>query len=117
MFGCKQSKVCVVHNSPGGIVQQFQQAVAEAQSEGVQLIIRGYCGSACESVLAPSANACTERNTVFVRHSPRMELPQNHIEGLGYFTGDEQTLTASRMVAEGKAHYCNASGVPGGLPA
>src|SRR5215831_8640346 len=88
LFGCS-SRVCTIKSNGGGVVAEFQAARAEAESDGVQIRILGFCGSACESVLARSPNACAGPRAYFVAHAMKAYLPRNVIAGLPTFTGDE----------------------------
>jgi len=94
LFGCS-SRVCTIRSNAGGFVQEFETARAEAESDGVQIRIVGFCGSACESVIARSPNACAGPHASFVKHGVRAYLPQNVIAGLPTFTGDEHEVRAA----------------------
>jgi hypothetical protein len=96
LFGCS-SRVCTIKHNGGGVVAEFEAARAEAESDGVQIKIVGFCGSACESVIARSPNACAGPRARFVRHSMRSYLPRNVIAGLPTFTGDEQEVTGTEI--------------------
>jgi len=96
LFGCS-SRVCTIRSNGGGLVAEFEAARAEAESDGVQIKIVGFCGSACESVIARSPNACAGPHAYFVAHSMRSYLPQNVIAGLPTFTGDEHQVTAAEI--------------------
>jgi hypothetical protein len=96
LFGCS-SRVCTIRSNGGGLVAEFEAARAEAESDGVQIKIVGFCGSACESVIARSPNACAGPHAYFVAHSMRGYLPQNVIAGLPTFTGDEHAVTAAEI--------------------
>jgi hypothetical protein len=96
LFGCS-GRVCTIRDNGGGLVDQFEAARAEAESDGVQIKIVGFCGSACESVIARSPNACAGPRARFVAHAVRAYLPQNVIAGLPTFTGDEHTVTAAEV--------------------
>lgn len=75
----------------------FEAARAEAESDGVQIRIVGFCGSACESVIARSPNACAGPHARFVAHSVRGYLPRNVIAGLPTFTGDEHEVAVAEI--------------------
>lgn len=96
LFGCS-SRVCTVRSNAGGIVADFEAARAEAESDGVQIKIVGFCGSACESVIARSPNACAGPRAHFVAHSVRAYLARNVIAGLPTFAGDEHAVTAAEI--------------------
>jgi hypothetical protein len=96
LFGCS-SRVCTIKSNGGGAVSDFEAARAEAESEGVQIRIVGFCGSACESVIARSPNACAGPRARFVAHSLKSYLPQNVIAGLPTFTGDEHEVTVTEI--------------------
>ncbi len=96
LFGCS-SRTCKIKHNGGGVVAEFEAARAEAESDGVQIKIVGFCGSACESVIARSPNACAGPGAHFVRHSMRSYLPQNVIAGLPTFTGDEHEVTVAEV--------------------
>jgi hypothetical protein len=96
LFGCS-SRVCTIKSNRGGVVQEFAAARAEAESDGVQIKIVGFCGSACESVIARSPNACAGPHAYFLAHSVRAYLPRNVIAGLPTFTGDEHEVTAAEI--------------------
>src|SRR3984957_11002531 len=96
LFGCS-GRVCTIRDNGGGLVDQFEAARAEAESDGVQIKIVGFCGSACESVIARSPNACAGPHAYFVAHSMTSYLPQNVIAGLPTFTGDEHAVTAAEI--------------------
>jgi len=78
-------------------VAEFEAARAEAESDGVQIKIIGFCGSACQSVIARSPNACAGPRARFVAHGMRAYLPQNMIAGLPTFTGDEHEVTGAEI--------------------
>ena len=94
LFGCS-SRICTIKSSGGGIVSEFEAARAEAESDGIQIRIVGFCGSACESVIARSPNACAGPHARFVSHSVRSYLPRNVIAGLPTFTGDEHEVSVA----------------------
>src|SRR5215831_16790883 len=94
LFGCS-SHVCTIRSNGGGVVAEFEAARAEAESDGVQIKIVGFCGSACESVIARSPNACAGPRARFVAHAVTAELRRNVIPGLPTFTGDEHQVTAA----------------------
>src|ERR1051326_388678 len=94
LFGCA-SHVCTIRSNGGGVVADFEAARAEAESDGVQIKIVGFCGSACESVIARSPNACAGPRARFVAHRVVSQLPRNVIAGLPTFTGDEHQITAA----------------------
>jgi hypothetical protein len=94
LFGCS-SRVCTIKSNGGGVVAEFEAARAEAESDGVQIKIVGFCGSACESVIARSPNACAGPRARFVAHRVVSHLPRNVIAGLPTFTGDEHLVTAA----------------------
>jgi hypothetical protein len=96
LFGCS-SHICTIKHNGGGVVAEFEAARAEAENDGVQFKIVGLCGSACESVIARSPNACAGPHAHFVRHSLRSYLPRNVISGLPTFTGDEQEVTVAEV--------------------
>ncbi len=96
LFGCS-SHVCTIRSNGGGRVDEFETARAEAESGGVLIRIDGFCGSACESVIARSPNACAGPHAYFVAHSMRAYLPRNVIAGLPTFTGDEHRVTAAEI--------------------
>jgi len=96
LFGCT-SRTCTIKHNGGGVVGEFEAARAEAESDGVQIRIVGFCGSACESVIARSPNACAGPHARFVRHSMKAYLPRNVIAGLPTFTGDEHTVTGAEV--------------------
>ena len=96
LFGCS-SRICTIRSNGGGAVAEFEAARAEAESDGVQIKIVGFCGSACESVLARSPNACAGPHATFVAHSVRAYLPRHTIAGLPTFTGDEHTVSAAEI--------------------
>jgi hypothetical protein len=96
LFGCS-SRTCKIKHNGGGFVAEFESARAEAQNDGVQIKIVGFCGSACESVIARSPNACAGPNARFVRHGVKSYLPRNVIAGLPTFTGDEQEVTVAEI--------------------
>jgi hypothetical protein len=96
LFGCS-SRVCTIKGNGGGTVEDFEAARAEAESDGVQIKIVGFCGSACESVIARSPNACAGPHAYFVKHSVRGYLPRNVIAGLPTFTGDEQAVAVAEI--------------------
>lgn len=96
LFGCS-GRVCTIRDNGGGVVDQFEAARAEAESDGIQIRIVGFCGSACESVIARSPNACAGPRARFVAHAIRAYLPQNMIAGLPTFTGDERSVTAAEI--------------------
>ena len=91
------SRVCTIKSNGGGTVAEFEAARAEAESDGVQIKIVGFCGSACESVIARSPNACAGPRAHFVAHGVRSQLPRNVIAGLPTFTGDEHAVTAAEI--------------------
>jgi hypothetical protein len=78
-------------------VADFEAARAEAESDGVQIRIVGFCGSACESVIARSPNACAGPHARFVAHSMRAYLPRNVIAGLPTFTGDDHEVAVAEI--------------------
>src|SRR5262252_26160 len=86
LFGCS-SRICTIKSNGGGVVAEFEAARAEAESDGVQIRIVGFCGSACESVIARSPNACAGPHARFVVHRVVNQLPRNVIAGLPTFTG------------------------------
>ena len=94
LFGCS-SRVCTIRSNGGGVVSEFEVARAEAESAGVQIKIVGFCGSACESVIARSPNACAGPGARFVAHRVVSQLSRNVIAGLPTFTGDEHVVTAA----------------------
>src|SRR5690349_9853861 len=94
LFGCS-SRVCTIRSNGGGVVADFEAARAQAESDGVQIKIVGFCGSACESVIARSPNACAGPRARFVAHRVVSQLPRNVIAGLPTFTGDEHQVTAA----------------------
>jgi hypothetical protein len=94
LFRCS-SRVCTITSNGGGVVADFEAARAEAESDGVQIKIVGFCGSACESVIARSPNACAGPRARFVAHRVVSQLPRNVIAGLPTFTGDEHQVTAA----------------------
>jgi hypothetical protein len=96
LFGCS-GRVCTIRDNGGGVVGQFETARAEAESGGIEIRIVGFCGSACESVIARSPNACAGPRARFVAHAVKAYLPQNMIAGLPTFTGDEHTVTAAEI--------------------
>ena len=96
LFGCS-SRVCTIKSNGGGVVSEFEAARAQAESDGVQIKIVGFCGSACESVIARSPNACAGPRARFVAHSVRAQLSRNVIAGLPTFTGDEHAVTAAEI--------------------
>jgi hypothetical protein len=96
LFGCS-SRVCTIKSNGGGVVSDFEAARAEAESDGVQIKIVGFCGSACESVIARSPNACAGPGARFVAHGVRAQLARNVIAGLPTFTGDEHVVSASEI--------------------
>jgi hypothetical protein len=96
LFGCK-SRICIVANNAGGVVREFEAARAEAEAQGVQFRIVGFCASACESVIARSPNACAGPRATFVAHRVVSYLERNVIPGLPTFTGDEHTVTAAEI--------------------
>jgi hypothetical protein len=96
LFGCS-SHVCTIRSNGGGVVSEFEVARAEAESGGVQIKIVGFCGSACESVIARSPNACAGPRARFIAHSVRAQLARNAIAGLPTFTGDEHEVTAAEI--------------------
>jgi hypothetical protein len=96
LFGCS-SRVCTIRSNGGGVVAEFEAARAEAESDGVQIRIVGFCGSACESVIARSPNACAGPHARFVAHAMKSYLPQNVIAGLPTFTGDEHEVTVAEI--------------------
>src|ERR1700742_2567702 len=96
LFGCS-SRTCTIKHNGGGVVAEFETARAEAESDGVRIRIDGFCGSACESVIARSPNACAGPRARFIRHSMRAYLPRNVIAGLPTFTGDEQEVTVAEV--------------------
>ncbi len=96
LFGCS-SRVCTIRSNGGGVVAEFEAARAEAESDGVQIKIVGFCGSACESVIARSPNACAGPGARFVAHRVTAELARNVIAGLPTFTGDEPVVTAAEL--------------------
>jgi|SRR5579871_6668328 len=96
LFGCS-SRVCTIKSNGGGVVSEFEAARAEAESDGVQIRIVGFCGSACESVIARSPNACAGPHARFVSHGVRSYLPQNVIVGLPTFTGDEHEVSVAEI--------------------
>src|SRR5215467_10796804 len=96
LFGCT-SRVCTIASNGGGVVAEFEAARAEAESDGVQIKIVGFCGSACESVIARSPNACAGPNARFVAHGIRAQLARNVIAGLPTFTGDEHQVSAAEI--------------------
>jgi hypothetical protein len=96
LFGCS-SRVCTIRHNGGGVVADFETARAEAESDGVQIKIVGFCGSACESVIARSPNACAGPGARFVAHATKGYLPRNVIAGLPTFTGDEHQVTAAEI--------------------
>src|SRR5262249_49724119 len=73
LFGCS-SRICTIRSSGGGPVAEFEAARAEAENDGVQIKIIGFCGSACESVIARSPNACAGPRARFVAHGMRAYL-------------------------------------------
>ncbi len=73
----------------------FEAARAEAESDGVQIRIVGFCGSACESVIARSPNACAGPHARFVAHSVKAYLARNVIAGLPTFTGDDHEVAVA----------------------
>jgi hypothetical protein len=96
LFGCS-SRICTIKSNGGGAVADFEAARAEAESDGVQIRIVGFCGSACESVIARSPNACAGPHARFVAHSVRSYLPRNVISGLPTFTGDEHEVAVAEI--------------------
>jgi hypothetical protein len=96
LFGCS-SRICTIKSNGGGVVEEFEAARAEAESDGIQIRIDGFCGSACESVMARSPNACAGPHARFVAHAIKAYLPQNVIAGLPTFTGDEHRVTAAEI--------------------
>jgi hypothetical protein len=96
LFGCS-SRVCTIRSNGGGVMAEFAAARAEAESDGVQLKILGFCGSACESVIARSPNACAGPRARFLAHSVTTQLARNVIPGLPTFTGDEHEVTAAEI--------------------
>jgi hypothetical protein len=96
LFGCT-SRICIIRSNGGGIVQDFEAARAEAERDGIQIKIVGFCGSACESVIARSPNACAGPRASFVAHRVASYLPKNYIPGLPTFTGDEHTVAAAEV--------------------
>jgi hypothetical protein len=96
LFGCS-SRVCTIRSNGGGVMADFEAARAEAESDGVQIKIVGFCGSACERVMARSPNACAGPRARFVAHSVTTQLPRNVIAGLPTFTGDEHEVTAAQI--------------------
>jgi hypothetical protein len=96
LFGCS-SRLCTITSNGGGVVAEFEAARAEAESDGVKIRIVGFCGSACESVIARSPNACAGPRARFVAHSVTASLPRNVIAGLPTFTGDEHEVTAAEI--------------------
>src|SRR5690348_15606969 len=94
LFGCS-SRICTIKSNGGGIVADFEAARAAAESDGVQIRIDGFCGSACESVIARSPNACAGPHARFVAHGVRSYLPRNVIAGLPTFAGDEHEVTVA----------------------
>jgi hypothetical protein len=96
LFGCS-SRICTITHNGGGLVAEFEAARAEAESDGVQIRILGFCGSACESVIARSPNACAGPRAYFIAHAVKTYLPQNVIAGLPTFTGDEHRVTAAEI--------------------
>jgi hypothetical protein len=96
LFGCS-ARTCTIKHNGGGVVAEFEAARAEAESDGVQIRITGFCGSACESVMARSPNACAGPHARFVRHSMRAYLPRNLIPGLPTFTGDEHEVSVTEV--------------------
>jgi hypothetical protein len=96
LFGCS-SRTCTIASSGGGSVADFEAARAEAESAGIQIRIVGFCGSACESVIARSPNACAGPHARFVAHSMRAYLPRNVIAGLPSFTGDEHVVSVAEV--------------------
>jgi hypothetical protein len=96
LFGCS-SRVCTIMSNGGGSIEDFEAARAEAESAGVQIKIVGFCGSACESVIARSPNACAGPHARFVAHGMRAYLPRNVIAGLPTFTGDEHVVTVAEI--------------------
>ena len=96
LFGCT-SRICTIRSNGGGRVAEFEAARAEAESDGVLIRIEGFCGSACESVIARSPNACAGPRARFVAHGMRSYLPRNVIAGLPTFTNDEHTVTAAEI--------------------
>lgn len=65
---CKQDP-CVVKNSPGGELGQFESAAAELKSTGRRVVIDGPCYSAC-AILADKArdNVCVTKRARFGFH-------------------------------------------------
>jgi hypothetical protein len=96
LFGCS-SRICTIKSNGGGAVADFEAARAEAESDGVQIRIVGFCGSACESVIARSPNACAGPHARFVAHSMRAYLPRNVIAGLPTFTGDDHEVAVAEI--------------------
>jgi hypothetical protein len=96
LFGCT-SRICIIENSAGGVVHEFEAARAEAETQGVQIRIVGFCASACESVIARSPNACAGPRATFVAHRAASYLARNVIRGLPTFTGDEHAVTAAEI--------------------
>jgi hypothetical protein len=96
LFGCS-SRVCTIKSNGGGVMAEFEAARAEAESDGVQIKIVGFCGSACERVIARSPNACAGPRARFVAHGVTSQLPRNVIAGLPTFTGDEHEVTAAQI--------------------
>lgn len=96
LFGCT-SRICTIANNVGGAVREFEAARAEAETQGVQIRIVGFCASACESVIARSPNACAGPRATFVAHRAVSYLERNIIPGLPTFTGDEHAVTAAEI--------------------
>jgi hypothetical protein len=96
LFGCT-SRTCTIKHNGGGVVAEFETARAEAESYGVRFRIDGFCGSACESVIARSPNACAGPNARFIRHSVKAYLPKNVIAGLPTFAGDEHEVSGAEV--------------------
>ena len=101
LFGCS-SRVCTITSNGGGALAEFEAARAEAESDGVQIRIVGFCGSACESVIARSPNACAGPRARFVAHGIRSQLARNVIAGLPTFTGDEHEGDRQDVVRAGQ---------------
>jgi hypothetical protein len=96
LFGCTL-RICTIANNAGGAVREFEAARAEAETQGVQIRIVGFCASACESVIARSPNACAGPRASFVAHRAVSYLERNVIPGLPTFSGDEHAVTATEI--------------------
>lgn len=66
-----QAKITVIRNDPGGLLTEFVDNFRALRDSGDQVVIDGYCYSACTLVtrLVPPSRVCVTKNAVFGFHS------------------------------------------------